>query len=121
MNTTNSTLDQARCVGQGQTPLLNYPNVCAINIWQRGMNLTDDPYGDLKSCCPTDAYSYYGPDDCFAYCNATTETFTRLEECLTQPLRFAAVMCNSGSAVGPARSLTAYLLLAVVFTGLWQL
>ncbi|KAL5365059.1 hypothetical protein BJX96DRAFT_158470 [Aspergillus floccosus] len=121
MNTTNSTLEQARCAGQSMTPVLNYPNFCAINIWQRDLNLTDDPYADLKSCCPTDAYGYYGPDNCFAYCNATKETFSRLEECLKHPSKFAAVMCNSGSAVGPTRGLTTYLVLAVVLTGLWQL
>lgn len=120
MDTTNSTLNQARCAGQSTTPALNYPNFCSINIWQGGSNFTDDPYAALQSCCPTDAYSYYGPDNCFAYCNATKETFSSLENCLLHPSKFSAVMCNSGSAVGPTR-ITAYLVLAVVITGLCQL
>lgn len=121
MNTTNSTLQQARCASHSGIPVLSYSNVCAITIWQQGLNNTDDPYSVLKNCCPSDHYSYFGEDNCFAYCNATKETYSTLEECLLdRPPRLHAVVCNTGSAMGPMRSVASYLVLAVVFTGLWQ-
>ncbi|KAF9893226.1 hypothetical protein FE257_011649 [Aspergillus nanangensis] len=126
MNTTNYTLEQARCAGHSGMPELPYPNFCAISIWQQELNLTfeNDPYTILKTCCPTDQYTYFGDDNCFAYCNATKETQSGLETCLKSP-RLRDLLCkgeeNSASTIGAMRSLTSYLVLVVAFTALWQL
>lgn len=114
----NSTQDQIRCAGHGGTPELQYPHFCAINIWQAGLNLTEDPLDVLKDCCPTHQYTYFGPDSCFAYCNATEETQPALQQCLMSPQRVRAVMCSGAIGLG---SLTSYLVLAMVFTSLWQM
>ncbi|KAL4893756.1 hypothetical protein BDV59DRAFT_177084 [Aspergillus ambiguus] len=118
MEITNGSQEQIRCAGHSLIPDLSYPNMCAITIWQQGLNLTDDPLSVLKSCCPSDQYSYFGPDNCFAYCNATKETQATLEQCLQSPTRLRAVMCNGSMGL---RSLTSYLVLAVIFTSLWHI
>lgn len=118
MEMKNASQEQIRCAGHGMMPPLSYPNTCAITIWQQGLNLTDDPVSVLKGCCPSHEYSYFGPDDCFAYCNATKETQANLEQCLQTPARLQAIMCNGSTGL---RSLTSYFVLAVVFTSLWHI
>ncbi|GLA79031.1 hypothetical protein AtubIFM55763_001445 [Aspergillus tubingensis] len=88
MNITNSTMEQDRCAGHSGTPTLSYPYYCAIAIWQQGLNRTQDPYADLVNCCKSNQYSYYGEDNCAAYCNATKDTQSTLMDCLTEGHRF---------------------------------
>ncbi|OJZ85805.1 hypothetical protein ASPFODRAFT_46873 [Aspergillus luchuensis CBS 106.47] len=125
MNITNGTLAQERCAGDNGIPTLPYPYYCATTIWQQGLNRTQNPYGYLVMCCKSNQYSYFGENNCAAYCNATKETQSTLMDCLTMGHHLEFVVCGSGKASGSTSnsmpSLKSYLVLAVVLSGLLQL
>lgn len=104
-------------------PALPYPRTCGVALFEHS-NATETPYDVLKGCCASGQVGYYPSalDDCFAYCNSTTQFQQRqVENCLSTSLQLSSFACtNVSSSGGPytvARSWGTLLGIWISFVG----